>query len=730
MDRRTAEDRGEPVVSIVIVHYRTPDLLANCLAQIGAAQVAIPCEVLIVDNAPLDDAAEKVARAHGARYLCSERNVGYGRAVNRGMEAARGRYYLILNPDVEIRPGSVEALAAYLDAHPSAGLCGPKLFSPDGSLQYSARTFYTLKIILLRRTPIGRLFPRARALREHLMQDWDHADVREVDWMLGGAIMVRREAVADVGGMDARFFLYFEDVDWCSRMHRRGWRVVYVPHAEMVHAHQRISAHGFLTRGQRMHISSALRFWEKWSAVLYLWKKKSTQLRALATVLSDVVWLSVAFLAAYFLRYALGLLFPSWSTAKPVLALGVYARFIAFADLVAVGTFYFLGLYRSAVWRDRWREFFQLVNGVAITSLVVMASTFLFTTRPLSRFTILLFFPFSLLLVTLAREALRRVVAEARERRLHLRRLAVFAPKASIARLEERFRRHGHFGYEPIYLTHDDEARHPREGAPDPVVRRTRLLEDERIAEVVVFAGASDAEFASRLLPALLATGIPVAYIPEEEGLLLEARRLGDFMGFGAIVLGGGPRRAGSWLKRAADGACAGLLLVLGFPLHLVQVIAIGRSAVVTLPLIGRLGRRIGLRAYRKQTRLLRCIPAMGSYPALVGVLGGEVSFVGLSPILPAQWEVLAREGRQAVLDAPVGLAAEYVGASELLGAWMRREPGTELSRDELELLVAHNRRYVKAWSLSEDLRILLSALRGPHGPCGRREVRPPGDAT
>jgi GT2 family glycosyltransferase len=480
MDRRAAEDRGEPVVSIVIVHYRTPDLLAKCLAQIGAAQVVIPCEVLIVDNAPLDDAAEKVARAGGARYLCSERNVGYGRAVNRGMEAARGRYYLILNPDVEIRPGSVEALTAYLDAHPSAGLCGPKLFSPDGSLQYSTRTFYTLEIILLRRTPIGRLFPRARALREHLMQDWDHADVREVDWMLGGAIMVRREAVADVGGMDARFFLYFEDVDWCSRMHRRGWRVVYVPHAEMVHAHQRISAHGFLTRGQRMHLSSALRFWEKWSAVLYLWKKKSTQLRALATLLSDVVWLSVAFLAAYFSRYALGLLFPSWSTAKPVLALGVYARFIAFADLVAVGTFFFLGLYRSAVWRDRWREFFQLVNGVAITSLVVMASTFLFITRPLSRFTIVLFFPYSLLLVALAREALRRVVAEARERRLHLRRLAVFAPKTSIARLEERFRRHGRFGYEPVYLAHDDEARHPREGAPDPVVRRTRLLGCER----------------------------------------------------------------------------------------------------------------------------------------------------------------------------------------------------------------------------------------------------------
>jgi len=701
---------SEPVVSIVIVHYRTPELLAKCLATIEAAQIGLPHETLVIDNAPLDDAATELAERYHARHLRNERNVGYGRAINQGLAAAKGRYYLVLNPDVEIGRGAVEALTDYMEAHPAAGLCGPKLFSPDGSLQYSARTFYTLWTILLRRTFLGKLFPRARTLREHLMMDWDHNDVRDVDWMLGGALLARREAVHDVGGMDERFFLYFEDVDWCSRMHRRGWRVVYVPHAQMVHAHQRASARGLLTPGKRMHIESALRFYEKWSLILYLWKKKSTQIRALTTLASDLVLLSVAFLGAYFTRYVLGTWIPGWSTEKPVLALATYLRFIAFADLVAIGTFSFLGLYRGEVWRDRWREFMQLIKGMLITSLVVMASTFLFTTRPLSRFTILLFFPFGLVLVTIARELLRRIVAEARERQLHMRRLAVFAPIEEIERLRERFRRHGTFGFEPIYVPHDDERRHPRADAPDPVGRRIQLVEDERIAEIAVFEGAPEHAWVDHLLPRLLATGLPVNYVPRGEGLLLEARRLTDFMGFGTIAFGGRPRAVGSWMKRCADVLASAILLTIGLPFHWAQLLHLGPGAVGRRKIIGRGGRRVEMRAYRAPTGPAAAIRGLRFYPALINIFRGEMSFVGLSPLTPEQWEQADEAYRIHPPQAPVGLLAEAGGAAILLRGGEREQSGG--AGVQVEQVLALNRRYIKGWSLAEDFRILLMAPR------------------
>jgi N-acetylglucosaminyl-diphospho-decaprenol L-rhamnosyltransferase len=704
-----AANKGvSPVVSLIIVHYRSPELLACCLTKIAEANISIACEVIVVDNDPLDHRGAELADQHGVRYILNDRNVGYGRAANQGMAAARGRYQMILNPDVEVMAGSVERLAEYLDQNRSVAMVGPKLFSPDGSVQDSARTFYTFKIILLRRTFLGKLFPRSRELRRHLMQDWDHNDTREVDWMLGGALMARGDAVRDVGGMDDRFFLYFEDVDWCSRMARRGWRVVYVHDATMVHAHQRASAQGFLTPGKRMHIESALRFYEKWSAVLFLWKKKSTEIRAILTLLSDVALLSIAFFLAYYFRYLLGTWIPGWTAGKPMLGLGVYTRFIAFADLVAVGTFYLLDLYKGDVWRDRWREFFQLIKGAAITSMVVMASTFLFTTRPMSRFTVLLYFIFGLVLVTGGRALLRRFALGVRDRKLHLKRLAVFATEAKIAELKSRFSQHGTFGYEPVYFAHEEDDRRDRGESEDPIQRRIDLIEDERIAEAVVFESPEQGRMLDELVPRLMATGIPVVLVPRTDELFLEARRLGDFMGFGAVAFGGRSYSVASVIKNIGDRLLAFALLLLGLPLHLIQVVIAGRGNTITVPLTGRKGTQFALNIYRMYRGPAAGIPLFRIYPALVNVLKGDLSFVGLAPLTPQQWESTEEAYRFNPPDALPGLAAEGGGAAPYaLGAITDSLPAEEMLKHRCAL----NRRYVKTWSLSQDLRILLETL-------------------
>ncbi len=709
MNSVPADRSDKPVVSLVIVHYRSPDLLARCLAEIARAKIAIAYEVIVIDNDPLDHKAAELADEHQIRFIHNDHNVGYGRAVNQAMAAARGRYYMILNPDVEVGAGSIETLAAYLDDHPAVGLCGPKLFSPDGSLQYSARTFYTLKIILLRRTPLGRLWPNARATRDHLLTEWDHNDTREVDWMLGGALMVRKSAVRDVGGMDDRFFLYFEDVDWCNRMSRRGWRVVYVHQATMVHAHQRASASGLLTPGKRMHIESALRFYEKWSLILYLWKRQSTAIRTVVTVASDFAMLSIAFFLAYYTRYLLGTWIPNWAAGKPVLGLGVYTRFILFADLVAIGTFYFLNMYKGEVWRDRWREFFQLIKGSAITSVVVMASTFLFTTRPMSRFTILLFFVFGLMLVSSGRMLIRRLVTKARVNKLHLRRLAIFADRDRIEELKIRFSHHGTFGYEPIYLSHEEVGDGTAPPGIDPVERRLRMIEDERIAEVLVIESPAHNQLLDQLVPQLMASSVPIVYIPRSEALFLEADRLRDFMGFGAISFGRQSNVVINGAKLFLDRLLALFLIILGLPVHLLQVMISGKGCVEVKEMIGRRGNRFGLKLYRDQHGPAAGLAFSRCYPALLNILTGELSFIGLAPLTMTQWKATDEAYRMNPPDARPGLVAEGQGAIEFcLGTRSVQSGGKEL----LKMIMAFNRRYVKTWSMSHDLWILLEVIQ------------------
>ncbi|TPW12609.1 MAG: family 2 glycosyl transferase, partial [bacterium] len=259
------------MVSVVIVNFRTPDDLLRLIESLKAGTpTGRPLEIIVVDNASGDDSPAKLRAAHpDVQLIESPSNRGFAAGVNLGLARATGEHLLILNPDIVVHPGSIDTLVDFMAAHPQAGLVAAKLLNPDGTLQPTCRTRYTLKTILLRRTILGRLFPNDRTLREHLMLDYDHATPRNVDWVAGACLMVRREALEEVGPMDERYFLYFEDVDWCTRMHRRGWGVWYVPGAVMTHGYRRASAGGF-NRATQAHAESLLRFWEKWSAVLYL----------------------------------------------------------------------------------------------------------------------------------------------------------------------------------------------------------------------------------------------------------------------------------------------------------------------------------------------------------------------------------------------------------------------------------------------------------------------------
>jgi GT2 family glycosyltransferase len=218
-------------------------------------------EIVVVDNASADGSADAVrALFPEVSVVANRTNLGFGQAANQGFRKSSGEYVLLLNPDVTAAPGSLERMLRFMEEHRDVGLLLPKLLNADGTVQSSCRTFYTFPVLLLRRTPLGAIFRNARSVRVHLMADWDHSQVREVDWGLGAAMLVRRSAVSQGAPFDERFFIYFEDVDLCLRLKQSGWKVVYFPEAPMFHHHLRQSAGDWWNRARFEHLKSLIKF--------------------------------------------------------------------------------------------------------------------------------------------------------------------------------------------------------------------------------------------------------------------------------------------------------------------------------------------------------------------------------------------------------------------------------------------------------------------------------------
>jgi hypothetical protein len=231
-----APDTPAPDCSVVVVNYRTDDALADCLASLATTTKGLTTETVVVDNGGTLAAGGFRERFPDARLLENRENVGFARAANQGIRLTRGRHVLCLNPDTVVHEGAVAALVGYLDAHPEAGAAGARLLESDGSLQYSCRRFPGYFTIFFGRYALlTRLWPGNAASRDYLYLDWDHRSVREVDWVSGACLLVRRAVIEAVGAFDEGYFLFVEDMDWCRRIRDGGSSVAYVPDAVVTH---------------------------------------------------------------------------------------------------------------------------------------------------------------------------------------------------------------------------------------------------------------------------------------------------------------------------------------------------------------------------------------------------------------------------------------------------------------------------------------------------------------
>jgi GT2 family glycosyltransferase len=222
--------------SVVIVTYRTDELLSECLPSLANGGGALELEVIVVDNGATLAGSGLRERFPAVQLLENAVNVGFARAANQGIALARGRHVLCLNPDTVVHPDAIATMVGYLDTHPGAGAVGARLLESDGTLQYSCRRFPGYVTILFGRYALlTRLFPGNAGSRDYLYLDWNHRTVREVDWVSGACLMVRREVLEGVGAFDEGYFLFVEDMDWCRRIRQAGWAVVYLPDAVVTH---------------------------------------------------------------------------------------------------------------------------------------------------------------------------------------------------------------------------------------------------------------------------------------------------------------------------------------------------------------------------------------------------------------------------------------------------------------------------------------------------------------
>ncbi|MBK4989924.1 glycosyltransferase family 2 protein [Pseudomonas sp. S36] len=220
-------------VDVLVVNFNTGALLQpmfDALRQAGSDDLA---RYLVVDNASADDSVRRLAEVcPGAVVLANQQNVGFGRANNQLLAHLQGRYALLLNTDAFVAADTLRKTLAYMESDPQCGVLGVRLEGRDGDLQPSCRYFPTPLNVFAGRTGLGRFFPGLKMVDE---MGWDHASVRECDWLPGCFYLVRREVLDQVGLFDPRFFLYYEEVDHCKRVKAAGWKVVFYPDTTVVH---------------------------------------------------------------------------------------------------------------------------------------------------------------------------------------------------------------------------------------------------------------------------------------------------------------------------------------------------------------------------------------------------------------------------------------------------------------------------------------------------------------
>ncbi len=222
-------------VTVIIVTWNSEAVIKQCVASV-LDQKYDDLEIIIIDNNSADKSADVIRKEFPrVRLVENGQNKGFSAAVNQGLGQAGGEYVLLLNPDAIMSPGSLGAMLKFMDDHPGSGACGCKILDDAGRLMWSCFHFPDLTSEIMEISLLSRLFPGSRFFGRYLMSYWDHKSTRQVDWITGACLMLRRKALESAGLMDESFFMYSEDMDLCYRLAKNNFSVYYIADAHVRH---------------------------------------------------------------------------------------------------------------------------------------------------------------------------------------------------------------------------------------------------------------------------------------------------------------------------------------------------------------------------------------------------------------------------------------------------------------------------------------------------------------
>ncbi|MFA5339469.1 MAG: glycosyltransferase family 2 protein [Candidatus Omnitrophota bacterium] len=284
-------------LSISIISYNVKDYLDKCLTSIFKEKKDLILEIIVVDNNSSDGSIAMVREKFpDVKPIGNKENLGFAKANNIAIKQSCGRYILILNPDTIVLPGSMQLLVDFLDKNSRVGAVGPKILNEDSSIQLEcARNFPTPLIDFFILSSLYKRFPKSKIFGKYLMSYWDHNDGREVPLLSGACMLLRRSALEEVGLFDENFFMYTEDTDLCYRVKKAGWKVWYLPEAEIIHFGGRSSEQIPYKKEMVMHARETmeafyLKHYGMWAVVMHR-----------LTVIITMIWLITAASAGYLL---------------------------------------------------------------------------------------------------------------------------------------------------------------------------------------------------------------------------------------------------------------------------------------------------------------------------------------------------------------------------------------------------------------------------------------------
>jgi GT2 family glycosyltransferase len=224
-------------LSILILNYNTRELTLTCLQSVFSSSTSYTYEIILIDNAS-SDATILAVKEHFPQVTCiaNTENVGFSKANNQGMKIAKGRYVLLLNSDTIVKPDTLDTMLRFMDENPSVGASGCKIVLPDGSLDKACkRGFPTPSASFYYAFGFSKLFPNIPRFNQYQLGYLDPDQEYPIDSLVGAFMLVRREAIDQVGMLDEEFFMYGEDIDWCYRIKQAGWVNYYYPRTQIVH---------------------------------------------------------------------------------------------------------------------------------------------------------------------------------------------------------------------------------------------------------------------------------------------------------------------------------------------------------------------------------------------------------------------------------------------------------------------------------------------------------------